>query len=246
MSRQLSQQGASTITDPSLDVTPEIEANDLAHLVDAVGGDAADVFGSSGGAVAGLAFAARHPEKLRSLIAHEPPVPELLPDAPHIRSAIDDVHDAYRTHGTGAAFGKFISIVMHDGPVTEAGVPAAPWPPPGSHSEDAGSQGGDGQDVREAPEPSEKQQADDELFFLRMLKPFLRYQPPVDVLCSGGQRIFVAVGAASRGEIARRSAEALAQQLGTPATMFPGDHAGFMADPAGFASAIRQLLTEPR
>jgi len=54
------------------------------------------------------------------------------------------------------------------------------------------------------------------------------------------------VGAASGGEIAARSARALAEQLGTPAAMFPGDHGGFMADPAGFAAKIRELLTESR
>jgi pimeloyl-ACP methyl ester carboxylesterase len=34
--------GASTVEDPSLDVTPEIEADDLAYLIDAVGGERAD------------------------------------------------------------------------------------------------------------------------------------------------------------------------------------------------------------
>ena len=47
--------GQSTVDDPSLAVTPEVEADDLALVVDAVGGGPADVFGSSGGAVAGLA-----------------------------------------------------------------------------------------------------------------------------------------------------------------------------------------------
>ncbi len=94
--------------------------------------------------------------------------------------------------------------------------------------------------------PSEKQQADDELFFLRMLKPFTRYRPEVDVLRSGSPRVVVAVGETSRGEIARRSADALAEQLGSPAVRFPGDHGGFMADPAGFDAAIRQVLAERR
>ena len=54
--------GKSTVDDPSLPVTPEIEGDDLALVVDAVGGGPADVFGSSGGAVAGLAMAAHHPD----------------------------------------------------------------------------------------------------------------------------------------------------------------------------------------
>jgi pimeloyl-ACP methyl ester carboxylesterase len=233
--------GASTIDDPSLAVTPEIEADDVVQIIDTVGAETADVFGSSGGAVAGLALVARHPHKVRTLIAHEPPVAELLPDAPYVRTAVDDVEDSYRAYGMGAAWGKFVSLVMHDGPVTEAGVTPAEWPPSGG--ENAGTEGGkDATDSAEAPEPSAKRLADDELFFLRMLKPFTRYQPPVEALRSNGTRVVVAVGATSRGEIARRSAEALAEQLGTSPAMFPGDHGGFMVDPAGFAGAIRQVL----
>lgn len=44
--------GQSTLEDPSLDVTPEVQADNLAKLVVAVGGGPAYVFASSGGAVA--------------------------------------------------------------------------------------------------------------------------------------------------------------------------------------------------
>jgi pimeloyl-ACP methyl ester carboxylesterase len=239
--------GASTIEDPSRDVTPEIEADDLAYLVDAVGGERADVFGSSGGAIAALAFAARHPDKAGTVIAHEPPIAELLPDTPHVRTAVDDIDDAYRTYGSGAAWGKFVSLVMHQGPVTDAGVQPAAWPPAGSEGEQGEAEDGEDVDgVEIPPEASAKQQADDELFFLRMLKPFTRYQPPVEVLRWGGPRVIVAVGATSGDEIARRGAEALADRLGTPPVVFPGDHGGFMADPAAFAATIREVMTESR
>src|SRR3712207_1603410 len=78
--------GQSTVEDPSLDVTPEIQADDLARLVNALGGGPADVFGSSGGAVTCLALAARHPTLVGALVAHEPPLTELLPDAEHVRA----------------------------------------------------------------------------------------------------------------------------------------------------------------
>ena len=221
--------GQSTVEDPSLDVTPEIEADDLALVIDAVGGGPADVFASSGGAVAGLALVARHPDKVGTLIAHEPPVCDLLPDAEHVRAAVDDVEDAYRAHGPGAGFGRFVSLVMHQGPVTEDGVPPAAWPPPGAAQPE------------NPPERTAKEQADDELFLLRMLKPFTRYAPDVDVLRSGTPRVVVAVGETSHGEIACRSAEALAQRLGSTPVPFPGSHGGFMEDPAGCAAVIRQL-----
>ncbi|HZA32065.1 MAG TPA: alpha/beta hydrolase [Propionibacteriaceae bacterium] len=237
--------GASTTTNRTQDITPEVEAMDLAHLVDAVGGGKADVFGTSGGAVAGLALAADNPDKVGTLIAHEPPLPELLPDVPHVRAAVDDIEDAYHEVGRGAAFGKFVSLVMHRGPVTKAGVPPAAWPPAGSPSDDPESQSGDDVGgVEVVPERSEKQQSDDELFLLRMLKPFLRYEPKIDVLRSGGPRVVVAVGAASGGEIPQRSSELLAQRLGATVTIFPGDHAGFLGDPGGFAATIRQVLAE--
>jgi hypothetical protein len=53
------------------------------------------------------------------------------------------------------------------------------------------------------------------------------------------------VGAASGAEVARRSAEALAERLGQPAVVFPSHHAGFMEDPAGFATAVREVLAAP-
>jgi pimeloyl-ACP methyl ester carboxylesterase len=235
--------GESTIDDPSLPVTPEIEADDLAHIVDWLRGEKADVFGTSGAAVTGLALVTRHPEKVGTLIAHEPPVPDLLPDAPHVRKVVDDVEDTYRAYGTGAAWSKFASLVMHSGPVAEDGVPPVAWPPPSADGQDA--EGAEAT-AEMPPEPAAKQQADDELFFLRMLKPFTRYQPAVDGLRTAGPRVVVAVGGASQDEIPSRSAEALAEQLGTSAAVFPGDHAGFLADPEGFAAAIRQVLADSR
>lgn len=212
--------GQSTVDDASLDVTPEVQADDLVRLVDAVGGGPADVFASSGGAVAGLAFTAGHPDKVRTLVAHEPPVTELLPDAPHVRAAVDDIEDAYREFGAGAAWAKFVSLVIHDGPVPETGVPPATWPPEGPDAEGAdgveGVESDDGaasdepEDGQTPAAPSEKQQADDDLFFLHMLKPFTRYQPHVETLRSGEPRVVIAVGEASGGEVARRSADALA------------------------------------
>jgi len=229
--------GESTIDDPSLDVTPDVEADDLAALIDAVGGGPADVFGSSGGGVAALALATRHPGKVRTVIAHEPPITELLPDAAHIRAAVDGVEAAYRGGGAGAGWGAFVSMVMHQGPMTEAGPAPAGWPPPGAGGDDDAHTEG-----AAPPEPSPKQQADDELFFLRMLKPFTLFVPELEALKGGTPRVVVAVGEASHGEIASRAAESLAERLGVPAARFPGDHGGFMADPAAFADAIRAHL----
>ena len=232
--------GQSAVDDPSLDVTPEVQADDLAHLIDAVGGGPADVFASSGGAITGLALAARHPSKVRTLVAHEPPVTELLPDAPQVRAVVDDVVAAYQSHGSGAAWGKFVSLVMHNGPVTEAGVQPATWPPADSAAPAELEEG------QASPAALEKQQADDELFFVHMLKPFTRFQPDVAALRCGDPGVVIAVGERSGEEVARRSAVALAERLGTPPAGFPGDHGGFMSDPSAFAGALRRTLSVGR
>lgn len=75
--------------------------------------------------MAGLALATRDPDKITTLIAHEPPVAELLPDAAQVRAVIDSVEDAYRVGGPGAGWGAFVSLVIHQGPVPADGVPPA-------------------------------------------------------------------------------------------------------------------------
>ena len=228
--------GQSTVDDPSQPITPEVEADDLARIIDAVGGGPADVFGTSGGAVAGLALAAHQPDKVRTLIAHEPPVTELVQDAPHIRAAVDEVEVAYEQYGSGAGWGKFVSSRR----CTTGWCPRPARRRPSGHRPDRRIEGSETEQT--PPEPNEKQEADNELFFLRMLKPFTRYEPQVEALRAGAPRVVVAVGEASGEEIAKRSSVALAERLATTAVVFPGDHGGFMADPAGFAAAIRKEL----
>lgn len=65
------------------------------------------------GSDAALASAARHPDKAATVIAHEPPIADLVPDAPYIRAVVD-VEDPCRADGPrhGA---RFVSFVMHEG-----------------------------------------------------------------------------------------------------------------------------------
>ena len=71
----------STRPDPISESSPDDHADDLHRVIAEVGGGPVDVFASSGGAVNALALVARHPEDVRTLVAHEPPAVSLLPDA---------------------------------------------------------------------------------------------------------------------------------------------------------------------
>ena len=146
----------STVDDRNQDSTPELRADDVAAILDDLGAETADVFGSSGGAVTGLALVARHPGRVRRLVAHEPPLLELLPDAAAQRAATEDIVATFHRDGHEAAFGHFMVNAGFDLP---AGEPADP------------------------PGPSEV--ADATHFFVHELLPTTRYRPDVEALRAG-------------------------------------------------------------
>ena len=73
--------GRSPRKDGRTDNSPTVQANDVHALIEELGAGPVDLFGSSGGAVAGLALVAAHPGDVLTLVAHEPPLIPVLPDA---------------------------------------------------------------------------------------------------------------------------------------------------------------------
>ena len=224
--------GNSSREDATGDVTPEQQAGDVDRLLSVLGGGPAHVFGSSGGAVVGLALVTAHPDRVRTLVAHEPPVVELLPDAAQVRVQIQDIYDTYRADGADQAMVKFM---------THAGLGGEPG--------EAGEAGEAGQQA-EAPQwqPSAEQiarmRAATDAFLAHLIRPTTRYQPDIEALRAASTRIVVAAGATSTGQLANRTARALADRLGTPVVEFPGDHGGFMTQPAQFGRVLGQVLTQ--
>ena len=109
------------LDDPEQDSTPDLRAADVAALLDALGAATADVFGSSGGAVTGLALVTGHPGRVRTLVAHEPPLLELLADAAGRRAEVDDIVETFRRDGQAAAFGKLMASAGFDAEASGAG-----------------------------------------------------------------------------------------------------------------------------
>src|SRR5262249_28016369 len=99
--------GNSSREDTSQDVTPDQQADDVHRLLSALGGGPAAVFGSSGGAPVGLALVTAHPGRVHTLVAHEPPVVELLPDSAQVRAQFEDIYATYRADGAEKAMQKF-------------------------------------------------------------------------------------------------------------------------------------------
>jgi pimeloyl-ACP methyl ester carboxylesterase len=81
----------SSVDDPDQDSTSELRADDLSRLMAHLDVGPAAVLGSSGGAVTALALAQAHPEQVHTVIAHEPPLIELLPDRAERHAGNEDV-----------------------------------------------------------------------------------------------------------------------------------------------------------
>jgi clorobiocin biosynthesis protein CloN7 len=175
-------------------VTPEQQAGDVHRLLSALGGEPAYVFGSSGGAVAGLALVTAHPGQVRTLVAHEPPVVELLPDSAQVRAQIEDIYETYRAEGAEKAMQKFMAHAgLGDAPGQDAGAPR--WEP--------------------SPEEMARMRATTGQFLAHLIRPTTRYRPDIEALRAAPTRIVVAGGAMSKGQLANRAAAALVGQLGT-------------------------------
>jgi clorobiocin biosynthesis protein CloN7 len=215
--------GNSTREDTAEDVTPEQQAEDVHRLLAALGGEPAYIFGSSGGAVVGLALVTAHPDQVRTLVAHEPPVIELLPDNARVRTQIEDIYDTYRVDGAEKAMQKFMAHTGLGGGVGQ-GADAPRWEP--------------------SPEEMARMRATTEHLFAHLLRPTTRYRPDIQALRAASTRIVVAGGTTSKGQLANRTAVALADRLGTTVVDFPGDHGGFVALPEQFGRVLDRVLTE--
>ena len=100
----------SPVDDPDADATPEQRADDLARLIEHVDAGPAAVLGSSGGAVSVLALAQTRPELLGTVVAHEPPLQELLPDRDDLRERTEDMIATYLGGDVRGAWVRFLRI----------------------------------------------------------------------------------------------------------------------------------------
>jgi pimeloyl-ACP methyl ester carboxylesterase len=229
----------SPLTGPPAPQQIEEHGEDARRILAAVGAGPALVFGNSSGASIGLDLVARHPELVRVLVAHEPPVFDLLDDRDRWAALMTEVEQAYARDGAGAAGAVFgAGLQMRGGPSAD-------------ESDASGSQeperipGGAEASAELDPELAAmmgRMQANMEFFIGYEVPPFGRWSPDVDGLRAAGTRIVPAVGAESAGEPPHRCGLVLADLLGTEAAVFPGDHGGFGSLVDEFAAQLREVL----
>jgi pimeloyl-ACP methyl ester carboxylesterase len=203
------------------DACVERFAEDALALIDTVSPDEpAYVLGSSNGAITGLELITRHPDRIRLLVAHEPPCTEVLPDAADARAFFQEVYDAYRDDGLSAAGTVFM---MGTGTADDAMPPMEDLLP-------------------EYRELAERMAANTGTFFGHQMLPFVTYQPDLDALKKVADRIVPAAGLESSEHLPGRPVQVIADHLGWPVVMFPGGHAGYASHPVPFATHLAHLL----
>lgn len=223
--------GRSVRKDGRVDNSPTAQADDVHAVIGALGGGPVDMFASSGGAVTALALVKAHPGDVATLVAHEPPLIPVLPDAAAAQRALAGVRDAYQARGMGAGMAAFMAMTSWRGPFDEAYF-SRPAPDPaqfGMPAEDDGS--------RDDPLLSDRSWA------------VSGYRVDVDALTAAPTRIVIAVGEESEGMFTGRTATATAELLGQRATVFPSHHGGFAGpemgypgQPEAFARRLRKVL----
>src|SRR5918911_3049164 len=111
--------GRSTRTDGRDDHSPTVQAEDVHAVIEALGPGPVEMFASSGGAVTAFALVAAHPDDVVTLVAHEPPLIPVLPDAEAAERARAGVRDAYEANGSGAGMAAFIAMASWRGRFTD-------------------------------------------------------------------------------------------------------------------------------
>jgi len=203
--------GRSTRGDGRDDHTPGSQAADLHALVHELGAGPVEVFGSSGGAVAGLALVAAHPEDVLTLVAHEPPVIPVLPDAAAAERARGGVRDAYRAGGRGAGMAAFIAMTAWPGEYTDD-YSAQPAPDPAAFG----------------TPPEDDRTRDDPLLSERSWA-VSSFRPDAAALAAAPTRVVVAVGEETGDTFTARTARATAALLGRRRSCSPATTAGSSA-----------------
>jgi pimeloyl-ACP methyl ester carboxylesterase len=223
--------GRSTRNDGRVDNDPTIQARDLHAIIESLGAGPVDMFASSGGAVTSLALVIAHADDVATLVAHEPPLPSVLPDADAAARAMSRFHDAYESTGFSTGMATFIDVTSWHGEFTDDFF-ARPLPDPAQFGMPSGDDG-----------------TRDDVLLSHRSDAVTDYRPNIEALRAARTRIVMGVGEESAGTFAARAGVAMAERLGQEPVVFPSHHGGFTGGdspfagkPEEFAGKLREVL----
>lgn len=186
------------------------DSDDLAAVLDTIGATTAAVFATCGGASTGFDLAARRPDLIHTLVAHEPMTIRVLDDVDRQRAAIRDICVVNEFEGPVAAMREWMRLTRPDMP------PAI------------------------GPESQALLARDGDYVVRCQIMSMAEFIPDCAALRASDVRIAVAVGDDSlrRGSTGARIGGRLAELLPCPVRTFPGHHTSYVDRPAEFSQAL--------
>jgi len=201
------------------------QAGDVVAVLRAAGFDHALVFGNSAGAEVGLELAMNHADAVEGLVAHEPPILRVLPDAESFQARIAEIYRTAWVEGSKPAFFDFLLLTQ---------LPFNAGKPFSQAEIDA---------VR--PNVDALPGLDFVDFYVKyQMLPLTNYKPDIGLIRSNGVNVVAAAGEESLDLPFGRTSRQLAEELSAPFVTFPGHH-GSYTDPStaeAWLAALRGAL----
>jgi pimeloyl-ACP methyl ester carboxylesterase len=198
------------------------DVQDASRLLGHLAGGPAYVLGACSGAIVAIALLEEYPAQIRTLIAHEPPLTSLLPDAQRWEEFHAHLYDTYLTQGAEVAREIFKNSM---------GLAGQSRPPKGAELP--------------APQLAElfERLARNQIFWFEYeMRSYPAYLPDISVLKSRSDKLILAGGTASRENVPYRPNSELAKMIGAEVVHFPGGHLGYVTHPVEFAEVLTRVL----
>ncbi|MFB8206730.1 MULTISPECIES: alpha/beta fold hydrolase [unclassified Streptomyces] len=202
-------------------VTMEQHADDAYRLLTELTDEPALILGCSMGAAIGLHLAVAHPGRLRTLVAHDPVSPSLLPAGPRAGHAAElaRLQEVYRQGGLRAALPEIARVLGIDPARQETEPDLTPMPLTPERAANFG------------------------FFIARDFTAVIEAELDTEALRTSPVRIVAAGGATTAphafvGQCAHR----LARLAGRKVVTFPGGHNGNTTHPRAYAARLREVL----
>ncbi|NEC63523.1 alpha/beta hydrolase [Streptomyces sp. SID9727] len=211
----------STLADPAQGVTMEQHADDVHRLLARLTDEPALMLGCSMGAAIGLHLAVAHPGQLRTLVAHDPVSPSLLPAGPRTAHAAELIHlqQVHREGGLGAALPEIARVLGIDPARQETEPDLTPMPLTPERAANFG------------------------FFIARDFTAVVEAELDQEALRTSPVRIVPAGGAVTSPDVfVAQCAHRLADLVGRETVAFPGGHNGNTTHPRAYAARLREVL----
>jgi pimeloyl-ACP methyl ester carboxylesterase len=217
--------GRSPLDAPPDDELVTANADDVVELIDRVLGGRAHVFASSAGAIIALVALTRDDQRLTTVVAHEPPLVTLLPDAATHLQFVDDVYATFTREGAERAIPQLMAGL---------GAGNLPGPPAGVVLPPA------------VVETMARVRRNMEFSLAHEVRQYPRVELDLAALQLRAARLVLAGGQESRAGFPYRPNVVIGERLGLTVVDFPGNHIGYMTKPGAFAAQLPALLDPAR